>query len=167
MSGPYRDPRPGVFLLRGEATIAFRQGSMIEYEAASGIVTVKTAVHRETSLTQTSPYGFEPAAWFMLEEGMLVSFANEPHQLTGPVPDRPYILRGGRYFGFGRARSFSIGSDVVIFEDRPTPLAEDPGWPQQQIVYLLRLGPGVIFVDGHADRPMEVGVESAVPLVSR
>jgi hypothetical protein len=36
---------------------------------------------------------------------MLVSFASEAERLKAPG-DRPYVLRGETYFGFGRAHRF-------------------------------------------------------------
>jgi hypothetical protein len=58
MSGPYRDPRPGVFLLRGDKTVALRRGSGIDYDSTSGIVTVQIAVFDDLA----SAYKFQPAA---------------------------------------------------------------------------------------------------------
>jgi hypothetical protein len=47
------------------------------------------------------------------------------------------------------------------------PQAQDyPGWPAEQILLLLRLGSGVIFVDSNMDQPMEIATERQKSVVT-
>jgi hypothetical protein len=148
-----RDPRIGAFVVRGDELRTFEDASIIRYEAASGIVVI------ETAMPGGQPTKFEPAAWFKLEEGMLVGLGTDLRHHEKQPAEKPHLLLRGRWFSFGRARHYGLAGDVVTFQERVTPLTEYSGWPAEQIVYLLRLGPGDIFVDTNGDRPMELSLD--------
>jgi hypothetical protein len=169
MSAYFGDSRrPGVFVLSGTNDIqVFDQGSGIEYDAVSQVVTIHTVIY-EGNESGKAELKFKPAAWLKLEEGMLVGIGRSPRRQQEASADRPYLVRGQERFDFGRARGFSPpDGDVITFRQQLKPQAQDyPGWPAEQILLLLRLGSGVIFVDSNMDQPMEIATERQKSVVT-
>jgi hypothetical protein len=152
--------RPGVFVLSGEDDLrVFDQASGIEYEAESGVVIIQTVVYVEKEGNKAE-LTFKPAAWLKLEKGMLVGLGHAPRRQEEPSAAQPYVVRGKDRFEFRNAGNISRDRDVITFRHQlRRQVADYPGWPQDQILYLLRLGPGVILVDSNSDRPMEIALE--------
>jgi len=152
--------RPGVFVLSGTNDVqVFEQGSGVEYDVGSRVVTIQTVTYvaDESGKAQLK---FKPAAWLKLEEGMMLGLGHSPRRQSTPSADRPYLLRGQDRFDFGRFRGFSRLDDVITFREPLKPQTQDyPGWPPDQIIYLMRLGRGVIFVDSNMNEPMEIVAE--------
>lgn len=159
--------RPGAFALSAVDDLrVFDQASGIEYEADSGVVIVQTVVYEEKEGNR-SELMFKPAAWLKLEKGMLVGLGHAPRRQQEPSVVQPYLVRGKDRFEFRNAGKFSREKDVITFRTQlQRQVADYPGWPHEQILYLLRLGPGVIFVDSNSNRPMEVAAQRQPSVVS-
>ena len=168
MNGTGDSRRPGVYALSGKDDLrVFEEASGIKYEPESGTVTIQMAVY-EANEDAKMELRFRPTAWLKLDEGMLLGIGQAPRKRNERSTGYPYVVRGKDQFAFrNMGKSKQVG-DVITFEGKLGVHATDyPGWPAEQTLVLLRLGPGVIFVDSHPDNPMEVVNAADLSLAQR